>query len=214
MLHRIFSPARQAALEIFDYLDSLGCAAQTIMATTHHHSTELGSSRSSQRRSRLTASRRRNRAGRRLCCYRRYYSGCGRRSQRCGHVEYPRCRLPSAVAGGATRESRMKQLDRGRGFDALYYCFIIRRRDVAEAQPIVPDLTIRLLLCCPRWAAARKRGLVALVRSNARSRPACSRSSVPGPKQRLSVGRRFRPNVGPHPLETGILRETRESRSG
>jgi hypothetical protein len=129
------------------------------------------------------------------------------------------CGIPEMPAPFSRRRRRnagvkMKQLDRRRGFDALYYCFIIRRRDVAEAQPILPNLTIRLLLCCPRWAAARKRGLVALVRSNARSRPACSRSSVPGPKQRLSVGRRFRPNVGPHPLETGILRETRESRSG
>jgi hypothetical protein len=43
---------------------------------------------------------------------------------------------PSAVAGERNAGVKMKLLDRGRGFDALYYCFIVRRRDVAEAQPI------------------------------------------------------------------------------
>ena len=36
-------------------------------------------------------------------------------------------------------------------------CLFYRRRDVAEAQQIVPDLTIRLWLRCRRWAAAQTR---------------------------------------------------------
>ena len=171
MLHRIFNPGSPGRFSrSFDYLDSLGCAAQTIMATTHHNSTELGRSRSSQRRSRLTASRRRNRAGRRLCCYRRYYLGL-------------RPTLPAMRATWNTRDAGSlqpspsernagvtnKQLDRGRRFRRVILLFYRSKARCSRGAAIVPDLTIWLLLCCPRWAVARKRGLAALVRSSARS---------------------------------------------
>ena len=150
-----FQPAAaRPLLRSFDYLDLLGCAAQTIMATTHQHSRKLGHSRSSQRRSRLTASRRRNRAGRRLCCYRRYYL-------------WLRPTLPAMRATWNTRDAGSlqpspsernagvtnKQLDRGRRFRRVILLFYRSKARCSRGAAIVPDLTIWLLLCCPhgRW---------------------------------------------------------------